>query len=338
MKNIYETGNETVDKLGRMNLTGNIIPSAWFRTVLKPTGKPNLNAIVLLSDIVYWYRPAEIRDESTGRLVGMKKRFGSDMLQRSYQQMADQFGITKRDATNAIVELEKLGLIRRVFRTITVRGQQMPNILFIQLCVDRLLQFTYPEICEEHFGGVPDLGEGCHSNEGDVSPICVTGPTCNGDTSGQNPEGGITEMVETNTENTNRDYYGDYPLISYHEEMQRFKDQIGYETLKHDYAQDRKLDELIGIAVDVLTSSAETIRVNRENKPAAVVQSQFRKLTMFHIQFVLECMSDNRIRARNVRAVMVTALYNSVHTMEHYYDNLFNYHSAEEERTFLEGG
>ena len=59
--------------------------------------------------------------------------------------MADQFGITKRDATNAVVELEKLGVIRRVFRTLTINGQSIPNVLFIELDVDILEKLTFPE-------------------------------------------------------------------------------------------------------------------------------------------------------------------------------------------------
>ena len=34
-----------------------------------------------------------------------------------------------------------------------------------------------------------------------------------------------------------------------------------------------------GLIVDVMTSSAEVIRVNREEKPANVVKAQFAKLT-----------------------------------------------------------
>lgn len=83
------TGNKTVDRLSRMNITGNVIPAAWYQTIRKPTGKPYLNAIVILSDIVYWYRAAEVRDEGSGQLIGYRKRFRADLLQRSYQQMAD---------------------------------------------------------------------------------------------------------------------------------------------------------------------------------------------------------------------------------------------------------
>lgn len=105
---------------------------------------------------MYWYRPVEIRDEATGQLCGFKKKFQADILQRNYQQLADQFGITKRDAVNAIVELEKLGVVTRVFRTVNIKGQLYSNVMFLNLDVDVLIQLTYPETLENAFIGIPD--------------------------------------------------------------------------------------------------------------------------------------------------------------------------------------
>ena len=144
MQSQFHTGSLTVDQMSRLHISGNVIPVTWFKTIRKATGKPNLNAIIILADIVYWYRPVEIRDELTGELIGLKKKFHSDILQRSYQQIADQFGITKRDATNAVVELEKLGVVKRVFRTLRLGGQQIPNVLFLDLIVKVLELLTYP--------------------------------------------------------------------------------------------------------------------------------------------------------------------------------------------------
>ena len=236
------TGNETVDRLSRMNITGNIIPAAWYQTIRKPTGKPYLNAIVILSDIVYWYRAAEVRDEGSGQLLGYRKRFKADLLQRSYQQMADQFGITKRDATNAVVELERLGVVRRVFRTLTINGQTVPNILFLELDADVLEQITFPEECvtkqepeakkeenRKNFGvesGAGMVYRGYHSNRGHLPPESERGITENGDTSPWDEREGPTEMGETNTANTYRDYNTDYPIESYQQTKGAFKRQI----------------------------------------------------------------------------------------------------------------
>lgn len=151
------TGNATVDEVGKINIQGNIIPHSWYSTITRENGKPYLTAIVILADIVYWYRPAEIRDEQTGRLVGYKKKFKSDKLQRSYQNIADMFGISKKEATSAVVFLEKLGIISREFRTIDFNGLALSNVLFIGLDAERLKDITFErEIgIPEKEGGVP---------------------------------------------------------------------------------------------------------------------------------------------------------------------------------------
>ena len=63
MANILNTGNSTVDAIGQMNITGNVTPPNWYKTILRDNGKPYLLAICILSEICYWYRPKEIRDE-----------------------------------------------------------------------------------------------------------------------------------------------------------------------------------------------------------------------------------------------------------------------------------
>ena len=118
--NIYSTGNAIVDENAKLNISGNIIPQAWYKTIIRDSGKPNLTAIVILADIVYWYKPVEVRDEVTGQVVESKKKFKADLLQRSYQQISEQFGISKKEASSAIVFLEKLGVVKRVFRTINI--------------------------------------------------------------------------------------------------------------------------------------------------------------------------------------------------------------------------
>ena len=100
-----------------------------------------------------------------------------------------------------------------------------------------------------------------------------------------------------------------------------------------DRTDGKELDELVEIATEVLTSTAETIRVNREERPAELVKGQYRKLNMFHIQYVLNCLQETETKARNIRAVMITALYNAVNTIGAYYGNLYQYHSAQGNKT-----
>lgn len=139
-------------------------------------------------------------------------------------------------------------------------------------------------------------------------------------------------MRETYTKNTYRDYNKEFPLQSYQETEEQVKEQIDYSILKLDHMHDERIEELVGLIVDVLTSVAEKIRVNKEEKPAEVVKVQFRKLRKEHVEFVLLSMDSNTTKARNIRAVLITALYNAVNTMGSYYGNLVRYHMEEERR------
>ena len=177
----YTTGNAKVDQMGQIRLTGNVTPQVWYRTITRENGKPHLLAIAILSDIVYWYRPAEVRDESDGNITGYRKRFKADMLQRSYDQFADFLGVTKRNVTDAIVLLESLGVIRREFRTVEIGGMKYNNVLFIDLFPEQLLRLTYPETPEtekENAECTPcpaNQGEGVENSPGDPALSLKTG-------------------------------------------------------------------------------------------------------------------------------------------------------------------
>ena len=85
------TGNNTCDAMAKLHLCGNIIPQIWHKTIVsEKTGKADLIAINILADIAYWYRPAEERDELTGETVGYHPKFAADILQRSYDDLADR--------------------------------------------------------------------------------------------------------------------------------------------------------------------------------------------------------------------------------------------------------
>lgn len=140
------SGNVIVDAMGSINITGNIIPTVWYRTITKENGKPYLLAIVILADIVYWYRPSEVRDQGTGHILGWKKKFSEDILRQSYQYYAELFGESKKTVKTAMDKLEKLRVIRREFRTVSYGdGLVCNNVMYVELKPDILYQLTFPE-------------------------------------------------------------------------------------------------------------------------------------------------------------------------------------------------
>lgn len=162
---MYTTGIPTCDQLREVAFTGNVIPQIWYRVFVKSDlkhPKPHLLAINILADIVYWYRPREIRDEGSGQVIGYQKKFRDDLLQRSYSQIAEQFGCSSGQAKDAIVFLEEMGVVRREFRTLRSNGMVYANVLYLALDVERLKALTYPcgEIspdgCPEESDGASD--------------------------------------------------------------------------------------------------------------------------------------------------------------------------------------
>lgn len=134
----------TVEQIGQISFEGNILPSSWFSNIKTKAGKPDSIAIILLSDIVYWYRPTEARDESTGLVVGYKKKFKADKLQRNYDQLSEQFGFSKNQVRRAIKRLEKQGLIIVEFRNITTKtGMKLSNVMFIEPVPQKIKEITH---------------------------------------------------------------------------------------------------------------------------------------------------------------------------------------------------
>ena len=153
MKLALSTGNAIVDEISEMSITGNIIPAMWFRTLRGENDKPMLLAIDILSDVVYWYRAQEIRDEDSGELIGYKKRFKKDLLQRSYRQIEKQFGVSKKQARLALDFLCDVGVVRKHLRNERSKdGLMLHNNMYLELVPERLKEITFPI---EKVGGVP---------------------------------------------------------------------------------------------------------------------------------------------------------------------------------------
>ncbi|MGV6478802.1 primosomal protein I [Pantoea agglomerans] len=138
------TPTQDVLAIGRISISGNVIPSTWWHRIKLPSGRTDQTAITLLSDIVYWYRPSEVRNENTGELIGYRKRFHGDKLQRSYQSFANQFGFTKRETTDALKRLRDLGLITLELRTVqTSDGMTLANVLFVGVIPEAIADITH---------------------------------------------------------------------------------------------------------------------------------------------------------------------------------------------------
>lgn len=99
-----------------------------------------------------------------------------------------------------------------------------------------------------------------------------------------------------------------------------FREKLEIESLKQNRQfETQTVDELLDMCVDIMCSTSPVIRVNREDKPAALVKSQIMKLDYSHMEYILNCFRDQTSDIRNIRAYMLTMLYNAPLTIDHYY-------------------
>ena len=146
--------SETVRQLGELNFEGNIIPHNWFRhPALKlPNGKVNLNAVVILAEVCYWYRPQVLLDEATGQVLEIRNRFKGDALQRTYTALGEKFGLTKRQSQDACLFLKARGILEIEYRTLLVEGVRLNNVTFFLPVVEKVKELNGPDTLSRSTG------------------------------------------------------------------------------------------------------------------------------------------------------------------------------------------
>ena len=366
------SGNIIVDAMGSVNITGNVIPAVWYRTITKENGKPYLLAIVILADIVYWYRPSEVRDQGSGHILGWKKKFSEDILRQSYQYYADLFGESKKTVKTAMDRLEKLQVIRREFRTVSYgEGLVCNNVMYVELKPDMLYRLTFPE----EIPAVNGVDDSCAGASGDKmggslptkpdAPMEILGGrgiqngiqvSANSDTGGDEivhtlptkADTGLFQNGGTNSYTSTKISDGEsYPINQSGMEVERLEpgkpdnDMIGvmddantymeiikgnieYEHhMKYgDWSERGLYEELYEVICEIVCVKRKTVKVNGEDYPYELVKSKFLKLNSSHLEYVIGCMKETTTKIANIRAYMVTALYNAPNTMNHYYQQL----------------
>nr|WP_296964223.1 DUF6017 domain-containing protein [uncultured Mediterraneibacter sp.] len=105
------------------------------------------------------------------------------------------------------------------------------------------------------------------------------------------------------------------------EYIELIKDNIEYDHhMKYDQENDREIyDELFQVICDVVCVKRETVKIAGEDYPYALVQSQFLKLKGSHLEYVIFCMKKTTTKITNIKAYMITALYNAPATLNHFY-------------------
>ena len=223
---------------------------------------------------------------------------------------------------SGIRELEKLGyLTRRKLRN--EKGQLAHN---------EYLVYETPEL-NPNFAKSEENCQELPSLENPITDKKINSPSLE-NPSTENPTQLNTKLL--NTKYTNQSYQDNNNIninntyrcdemdsidkIDRKEIKAELKKQLSYENLiSRNEADEKQINSIINILADVMSSRSQSIRIGGENKPLEEVIQRFKQLTDKHIAYVLECLNKNADKPRNIRAYLLTSLFNAPSTMDCYY-------------------
>ena len=101
-------------------------------------------------------------------------------------------------------------------------------------------------------------------------------------------------------------------------------ENIEYDIMVDRYNRER-MDEVVDVMMDAISTKRPYIRIGGDEYPAEVVKSRLLKLTSSHIEYVFDCINKNTTKIYNIKAYLLTTLYNAPTTIDHYYTTLVNH-------------
>lgn len=99
-----------------------------------------------------------------------------------------------------------------------------------------------------------------------------------------------------------------------------------YDIMVSDYPDMKQdIDVVMNILYDTLNTDSETIRINRQDKPASIVKAKLLKLTPSNIIYAINRYKEQTERINNPQGYIITLLYNSIEQMHLDIQNRVNY-------------
>ena len=232
------------------------------------------------------------------------------------EDVMDMMGFGHNKAVRHFKELVDVGLIER-----KKQGQGRPVRIYVK-------NFILPAEAEQAAAHET-------SQKGKPAPSCGVGTDAETSSFGKSAlrKRGSQDFSKSNANNTEKNDIEEsntdpsiYPpapgagqtAIDRYDQRERIKRQIDYDSLH----QERPYDDvasMLELLLDVMTGTAPTIRIGGQILPVDTVKHRFSQLDKEHIAYVLDSLKHTTTKINNIRAYLLTALYNAPVTIGPYY-------------------
>lgn len=220
-------------------------------------------------------------------------------------------------ATKMLKELEeKAGLIER-----QKQGQGKPTKIYVKDFVtglhdngpDRKIVLTHESRNVIITG--PDLWKSCTNNTNNNNTDFNNTNLINLSAESASPKIKVVKAQEKEDSIRLREEYEDY-----------LREKLAIDIMvQRNPIEAERINEILELMLDVLCSTAKTIRISGENK---VVKAQFMKIDSGHMEYILGCFKNQISDIRNIKQYMLTTIYNAPLTIDHYYTAKVSYDMA----------
>jgi hypothetical protein len=141
-----------------------------------------------------------------------------------------------------------------------------------------------------------------------------------------------TNKTENNKTEQNQTYQSIYPpppddepaqgAVMDIDRIEAYRNLV-MENIEYDHLCSRhdneRVDEVVELMLETVLSKREYIRIAGDEYPREVVKSRLLKLDSSHVEYVFDCIDKNTTKVYNIKAYLLTALYNAPATMDSYY-------------------
>ena len=145
--------------------SGNIVPHWWYKAIKSDSGKPDLVAIAILSEL--WF---------------LHRKQGGIEFNEGYAYFERKFEFTRAQLQEATLRLHSADIAIRSFRTVVVHGRNFPNELHLKINLPKLLSLKAKYVASKN----NDEGSS-DEDEGDLFANEVLGNSTS-DTSPKTPD------------------------------------------------------------------------------------------------------------------------------------------------------
>lgn len=129
-------------------------------------------------------------------------------------------------------------------------------------------------------------------------------------------------VASNKTDSSDIEWNKTYPSIRRYdvdEIRSLIKENISYEILTEENIGTGELNGIVDLITDICCSTSSSIHINGSDYPREAVVARFLNLNMYHIEYVMDSLRRTTTDIRNIRAYLLSALFNAPTTIDNYW-------------------